>query len=91
MGNEQRMIQFAGNVQGVGFRFTACRTAGRYDVTGTVRNCSDGSVECVVEGEQREIDAFLGELAEAMSGYIDGQISQTADYSGKYSSFSVAF
>ena len=55
----QRIVCFSGYVQGVGFRYTTCRIAGAFDVTGTVRNMPDGSVECVVEGETAEIDAFL--------------------------------
>jgi len=91
MAQEQRIVRYTGDVQGVGFRFTACRVAGHYAVTGTARNCSDGSVECVVEGEKAEIDAFLAQLADAMAAYIHGQSQQTAPFSGHYQSFGVAF
>jgi acylphosphatase len=91
MAAEQRTVLFAGRVQGVGFRFTACRLAGRYDVTGTVRNLPDGRVECVIEGEAAEIDAFLAALRERMSGYIRDETSRTAAPTGRYAGFDVAF
>jgi len=37
-----RHIIFRGNVQGVGFRFTAVRIAQRHGVAGWVRNLPDG-------------------------------------------------
>ena len=64
-------IQFFGNVQGVGFRYTACAVAKHFDVTGYVRNCSNGSVELIVEGTGREIKLFLDSLREKMSRHIE--------------------
>ena len=91
MAKEQRTILFSGTVQGVGFRFTACRAAGDREVAGYVRNLPDGRVECLVEGEAGEIDAFLAELRPRMSGYIQNCTQQTAAYTGRYSRFSVGF
>ncbi len=78
-------------VQGVGFRYTACRIAGRYDVTGYVKNLHDGSVECLVEGDAAEIDTFVEELSQEMSGYIRRQTQQVDRYSGRYKSFGVDY
>jgi len=91
MAQEQRIVLFAGTVQGVGFRYTACSLASKYAVTGTVRNLPDGRVECVVEGEQEEIDAFLDSLRERMAGYIRRETQQTAPSSGRYPGFGVAW
>ena len=91
MVQEQRTVLYAGRVQGVGFRYTACRAAGRYDVTGYVRNLPDGSVECVAEGESSEIGAFLADLEQAMSGYIRGRSGHTAPFSGGFANFSVRY
>ena len=88
---EQRIVRFKGRVQGVGFRYTTYRVAGGYDVTGAVRNCPDGSVECVIEGEKKEIDAFLNELSESMGNYIRSRTEQTAPASGRYRSFGVSY
>ena len=77
--------------RGVGFRYTACRVAGGYDVTGCVRNLSDGRVRCVIEGEKNEIDAFLAELTRQMNYYIRQTTQQTAPASGRYGSFGVEY
>ncbi len=91
MPGEQRIIRFTGRVQGVGFRFTAIRAAGGFDVAGYVRNCPDGSVECVVEGQANQIDAFLGELSQRMGGYISDMTQETAPATGRFSSFTVGY
>jgi len=89
MSAEQRIIRFVGNVQGVGFRFTTYRAAGAFDVTGTVRNCVDGSVECIVEGAADEIDAFVAAVEDRLSHYIRGRTEATAPYSGRFRSFEI--
>ena len=91
MTGEQRIVVFSGMVQGVGFRYTACRVAGGFDVTGTVRNLPDGGVECVVEGDAAEIDAFLEAIGQRMNEYIRRRTQHTAPYAGKYAAFTVAY
>lgn len=51
---------FAGEVQGVGFRYRACHAAGQLGLTGWVRNEYDGSVTMEVQGDRAAIDAMLG-------------------------------
>ena len=50
---------FYGTVQGVGFRYTASHAADMYRLTGYVRNESDGSVTCEVQGGEAEIERFI--------------------------------
>jgi len=88
---QRRQIVFFGHVQGVGFRYTAVRAAGGYEVTGTVRNLHDGSVECVVEGEAAEIDSFLADLGEKMGRYIERSTQTITAPTGQYASFGVDF
>ncbi len=90
MADQQHIVRFTGNVQGVGFRFIACRVARGHEVTGAVRNCRNGSVECIVEGDAKEIDAFVAELAETMAGYIRTHTSQVAPHTGRFRGFTVA-
>jgi acylphosphatase len=91
MAQQQRIVRFTGQVQGVGFRFTAIRAAACYDVTGWVRNVPDGTVECTVEGEPAEIDAFLEDLSGRMRGYIRSRTQQTAPATGAFRSFDVKY
>ena len=84
-------VYYAGRVQGVGFRYTACRIAGGFDVTGYVRNLPDGQVECVVEGESAEIDAFLADLSDQMRRHIHRQSRRTAAHTGRFRSFGVEY
>ena len=91
MSREQRIIRFVGNVQGVGFRFTTCRLAESFDVTGSVRNCSDGSVECIVEGTPDEIAAFLEALEDRLGHFIRDRSQVSAPHTGRFHGFAVAY
>ena len=51
-----------GRVQGVGFRYSAFREAGRLGLTGWVRNAADGAVEVWAEGPPEKLDLFLSWL-----------------------------
>jgi acylphosphatase len=48
-----------GHVQGVGFRFAVARAADARGVCGWVRNCADGTVEAVFEGEPEAVEALV--------------------------------
>lgn len=63
-------VIFKGRVQGVGFRYTTQRTAGRYDLTGYVRNLPDGSVEALLQGTGPNIQACMDEIKDSFGGYI---------------------
>ena len=91
MARERRNILFSGRVQGVGFRFTACRAAGGYDITGYVRNLPDGSVECVVEGQAEAIDGFLSDLCGRMSGFVRDHKQTRSAATGHLTSFEVRY
>ena len=47
-----------GRVQGVGFRYTAKTVAAGFEISGIVRNLSDGRVELIAEGTREELEAF---------------------------------
>ena len=51
-----------GEVQGVGFRYSALREARALGVSGWVRNADDGTVEVWAEGEAAAIEEFLAWL-----------------------------
>ena len=51
MANQTWHCRIEGRVQGVWFRASTRDQALRLGLTGWVRNCDDGSVECVISGE----------------------------------------
>ena len=59
-----------GSVQGVFFRDTTRRKAESRGVRGWVRNCSDGSVEALFEGEADAVESML-EFARSGPGQAD--------------------
>jgi len=87
----RKHVYYQGTVQGVGFRFTTVRLADRYAVTGFVRNLPDGRVDLVVEGENKEIEAFLADLADSMQGYIRNTQTHDEPYAGEFQRFDVRY
>ena len=65
-----RHIIFTGSVQGVGFRFTAHRIAGRHQLTGYVRNLADGTVEMLAQGSAEDIDDCIRDIQQSLPGHI---------------------
>jgi len=59
------LILYSGDVQGVGFRYTVKSVASGFEVTGTVRNLSDGRVELVSEGTKDELEGFRKAIRES--------------------------
>lgn len=53
---------FSGEVQGVGFRYTAYMAAGKLGLSGWVANLEDGRVEMEVQGRERDIDLLTEKL-----------------------------
>lgn len=52
-------VYISGRVQGVFFRAETQRTAKGFNLTGWVRNISDGRVEALFEGEDTNMDKML--------------------------------
>lgn len=64
-------IFYSGQVQGVGFRYTAKTVATGFEITGIVRNLPDGRVELVAEGAHEELNAFRAAIQDAgLAGLI---------------------
>lgn len=91
--SEKRMqIFFSGNVQGVGFRFTAERLARRFPVTGFVRNLEDGRVEVTAEGDEASLVEFLAAIRESgMKDFIRDLEAHWSSAQGCFKGFSIAF
>jgi acylphosphatase len=56
---ETRRIRVKGRVQGVGFRYALRDEAERLGVTGWVRNCADGSVEALLQGQTPAVELLV--------------------------------
>ncbi len=65
-----KRVLYSGQVQGVGFRYTAQGLAAGHPIAGYVRNLPSGEVELVAEGEPDAVAAFLAAVARRMAGYI---------------------
>jgi len=83
-------VFYSGHVQGVGFRYRALSVAQHFPITGWVRNCSDGRVELVAEGDEETLERFLESLAHEMSAYIDTVNRMWHPATGKWTRFEIA-
>jgi acylphosphatase len=79
-----------GRVQGVGFRYFVHHAGSRLGLTGNVRNCSDSTVEIVVEGPSGKMADFIKEV-ETGPGIARVDRVNVADIPvrGDYSTFSI--
>lgn len=85
-------VLFSGRVQGVGFRYTTRHTAEHYQVTGFVRNCFDGDVELVAEGEQDELINFLNGVRNSSAGrHISSEKVTWLPATGEFETFGISF
>ncbi len=88
---ERRVVYYHGNVQGVGFRYTTQRIASRFAVTGYVKNLPDGGVLVVVEGEQTELDRFMGVMNDRLGHHVAEVQSSIHRAEGKFRGFGIEF
>jgi len=86
---QRREVYYSGRVQGVGFRFTVRAIAGRFAVSGFVRNMPDGRVHLVVEGSAGEIDRFLDAIQAEMRHYIAATQQIAGPATGRFHSFEI--
>lgn len=87
--HERCHVFYAGNVQGVGFRYTTNRIASNHAVTGYVQNLSDGRVELLAEGPPAELRAFLREIEDTMHGNIREAQVDRRPATGEFQRFEV--
>lgn len=66
----RKHIIFYGDVQGVGFRYTAKYTAAANNLIGWVRNLPDGSVEMEAEGLREDIASTVQTMKNHRWGYV---------------------
>jgi acylphosphatase len=83
-------IYYSGRVQGVGFRYTAKNVATGYEVTGIVRNLSDGRVELLAEGLKDELEAFQQGIRESgLGSFISNEELCWEEPKGEFRGFEI--
>ena len=83
-------VFYSGQVQGVGFRYTAKTVATGFEITGTIRNLPDGRVELVTEGGREELDAYRSALHDAgLAGFIRDEQVNWADAKNEFRGFEI--
>jgi acylphosphatase len=84
-----KFIVFSGQVQGIGFRYTAHRIAVRNNLTGYVRNTPDGKVEMHAQGHPDDIDDCIADIKETFASYIRNVDIKNASFCSDYDSFMI--
>lgn len=79
-----------GRVQGVGLRRAAKFLAEQLQVTGYIRNLSDGSVEIYVQGKKMELYSFISQLQEAFPNSAVDHVQFTPVASSTYETFDIS-
>jgi acylphosphatase len=79
-----------GHVQGVGFRYFVRRRASALGLVGSVANEADGTVRCVAEGPEAEVEELLAALHAGPPGArVDGVEVARSRPSGGFDRFAV--
>jgi len=87
----QAHIIFSGTVQGVGFRYTVQRYALSLELTGWVKNRSNGFVEILVEGPKEKIEKLCQNIEEYFGEYIENKDIQYTKARGKIEKFQITY
>ena len=83
-------ILYRGHVQGVGFRYTVKSLTPGFEITGTIRNLSDGSVELLAEGAKDELRAFQKAIQDSgLSRLIDDEEVSWAEAGNVFRGFAI--
>lgn len=86
-----KRIIFRGRVQGVGFRFTTHRIADRHQLTGFVRNTSDGLVEMLAQGYSEDINDCIRDIKESFAEYIRETEIEEIPSDPRHTEFKITF
>lgn len=83
-------VFYSGNVQGVGFRYTARTVASGFEVTGVIRNLPDGRVEMQAEGSREELEAFQTAIRESgLDHFIRNEEVRWENATGEFRGFEI--
>jgi acylphosphatase len=81
-----------GRVQGVFFRANTREEASRLGLTGWVRNCPDGSVEVMVEGDKTKVEELIRWCHQGPPGaHVTKVETKTTSFQGEFKDFSIRY
>ncbi len=89
--NKRLHIYYSGSVHGVGFRYTAERTALSLNITGWVKNLEDGRVEVVCEGDAAALNKFSDRIKDIFGAYIRDVSMEPQMPTGEFEGFDIMF
>lgn len=83
-------LRIEGRVQGVFFRAATVDRAKQLGVKGWVRNCLDGTVEVVAEGERAKLEALAAWCRHGPPGaHVHDMRLQWEDFRGEFQDFQI--
>ena len=78
-----------GDVQGVFFRLNTKRKADELELSGWVKNCSDSSVELVVQGPVEKVKLMVRALKKGFPGSKVVSVIEQGEVKKRFSGFSI--
>lgn len=85
-------VYIRGKVQGVFFRASTKDQASMLGLKGWVKNCLDGDVEAVFEGEKAAVDNIVNWCKKGPSGaFVANTNVLWEKYTGEFTEFSIVF
>ncbi len=83
-------LLISGRVQGVAFRCYTINNAQNLGIRGWVRNCWDGKVEIVMEGEEEKVKKLIGWCYQGPGSAIVEKVDiEWGKYKGEFKTFSI--
>jgi acylphosphatase len=84
-------VVYSGNVQGVGFRYTARSIAQGLSLTGWVRNVPNGAVELIAEGEENDLVQLIANIKSEMNFANFKENTHWEPVSGEFLRFEIRY
>lgn len=82
----------SGRVQMVMYRDFATRKARSLHIVGTVENLTDGTVEVVAQGEEKDLEDYIQKLRRgSILSRVDGVALEWREPSGAYEGFKIVY
>ncbi len=92
MGKVRAHVFIEGSVQGVFFRANTREEASLLGLTGWVRNCWDGRVEAVFEGEREKVERVIAWCKKGPPGAMVRDVEiNWEQVTGEYDTFSIVY